>query len=82
MTHVFGNIQLNDDLKVYEYRLMYFFGCWITAQKIYAENDAEALYDINQDLVSPTFRFALWCGNRKVKDITEPTWNDGYVATI
>mgnify|MGYP006974329139 CR=1 FL=1 len=64
-------------LGIKEYRLMYFFGCWITSQKIYAENDAEAIHDANEIVRSPMFRYALWQGNRKVLELQEPTFNDG-----
>lgn len=77
MTQMFGNIQLNENLTTYEYRVMYFFGCWMTAQKIYAENDAEALFDAQDVAMKADLRYALFCGNRKVKELKTPTWNDG-----
>lgn len=55
-----------------EYRLMYFFGAWITKEAIIAENDAEAIFDANEtfansDLTGWKHGVALFCGNRKVK---------------
>ena len=55
-----------------EYRLMYNFGAWVTKEIIIAESDAEAVFDAdttfaNSNLAGWKYGFALFCGNRKVK---------------
>lgn len=52
-----------------EYRLMYFFGTWITAECIYAESDEEAVFDAdsNPKIASDTLRYALFKGNNIIK---------------
>jgi len=52
-----------------EYRIMYFFGIWITKAKIYAETDAEAIFDAQEyadELRHWQYDVALFCGNRRV----------------
>ena len=53
-----------------EYRLMYFFGAWITKEVIVAEDDTEAIYDARatfaESLADWGHGVALFCGNRKV----------------
>lgn len=54
------------------YKLMYFFGTWITKEVLTAENDAEAIFDAdmvfaNSQLTGWQHGVALFCGNRKVK---------------
>ena len=54
------------------YKLMYFFGAWITKEVIAAENDAEAVYDADATFAESGLSawgkgVALFCGNRKVK---------------
>ena len=53
-----------------EYKLMYYFGTWITNCKLYAENDQEAIYDADRcvKIANDKLNYALWCGNRKVKE--------------
>lgn len=53
-----------------EYRLMYLFGAWVTSAVIYAESDAEAVFDADNEpkVASGKLRYALFCGNRKVKE--------------
>ena len=58
--------------KMKEYRLMYFFGTWVTKSIIPAECDKEAIFDADDEynesnLKSWQYPVALWCGNRKVK---------------
>lgn len=59
-------------LKVKEYRLMYLWGAWVCDSKIYAESDEEAIFDADELMVyakaKDKLRYALWCGNRKVKE--------------
>lgn len=54
-----------------EYRLMYLFGAWVTGAKIYAETDAEAIFDATERANELAAKWpngvALWCGNRLVK---------------
>lgn len=55
-----------------EYRLMYYFGAWMTKEIIVAESDAEALFDANEAFANSSlsgwkYEVALFCGNRKVK---------------
>jgi hypothetical protein len=55
---------------VMEYRLMYMFGAWVTAERIFAESDAEAIFDADAVMATGrlrNLRVALFCGNRKVK---------------
>ena len=60
--------------KTKEYRLRYFFGTWMTSSIIFAESDAEAIYDAdevyneNSNLADWQYPVALFCGNRKVKE--------------
>lgn len=72
ITDLFKNLRpSNPDTR--EYRLMYFVGCWITKSKLYAESDAEAIFDarkeVKQDSTATAniMPFALWCGRRLVK---------------
>ena len=55
------------------YKLMYFFGAWITKEVIAAENDAEAVFDADQTFADSNlsgwkYGVALFCGNRKIKE--------------
>lgn len=55
-----------------EYRLMYLFGAWVTKEVIYAESDAEAVFDADMTFASSNlgnwrYGVALFCGNRMVK---------------
>lgn len=71
-TNIFkGDVKLNDNLQTYEYTLMYYYGCWVTKMKIYAENDAEAIYDAEHSGLSPKLTYALFQGNRKVKEFND-----------
>ena len=59
--------------KTKEYRLMYFFGTWVTKSIIPAECDKEAIFDADEvysksNLTNWQYPVALWCGNRKVKE--------------
>ncbi len=54
------------------YKVMYFFGAWVTKETIAAESDKEAIFDA--DMIISESRLnnwqhgvALFCGNRKVK---------------
>lgn len=56
---------------VKEYRLMYFFGAWITSRRFYAETDAEAIYDAEAEFPANLENWrgvALFQGNRRVKE--------------
>ena len=73
MTH-FSKIL--DEIKLYEptlktYRVMYYFGAWLTHKTITAENDAEAIHDADEIMqkapAKDKLTYALWDGNRKVK---------------
>lgn len=71
MTQFFTNINLSK-VATREYRLMYMFGAWVTKSVIYAENDAEAIFDADMDfsysrLGEWKHGVALFCGNRMVK---------------
>lgn len=58
-------------MKVKNYKLMYLYGAWITAANIYAETDAEAIFDAEDELKNKRakqLRYALWDGNRMVKE--------------
>lgn len=61
------DIEMNDNLEVKEYKLMYLWGVWITAEKIYAENDKEAVFDAESHIRRNGLQYALWQGNRCVK---------------
>lgn len=69
---IFSNeVTLNENLTTREYRLMYYFGVWYTHSIIYAECDAEAIFDAREDFkiakAAGKLPYALWCGNRLVK---------------
>lgn len=78
-----GEVKMNDNLVIKEYRLMYFFGCWMTATKLYAEDDNEALFDAKFEMEQRAnkggnpLRYALFCGHRKVAELQQPTFQDG-----
>ena len=58
-------------INVKEYRLMYFFGAWITKAIIPAESDREAIFDAHETAASMKdwkYGVALFCGNRMVKE--------------
>ena len=59
------------EVVTHEYRLMYYFGVWMTSSIIYAECDAEAIFDARQELKDKQSKlalpYALWRGNRIVK---------------
>ena len=59
-------------LKLREYRLMYFYGAWITKERFAAETDAEAIFDAdatfnNSHLKNWAHGVALFRGNKRVK---------------
>ena len=53
------------------YRVMYYFGVWMTHEVIAAESDAEAIFDADMSVANAPAKgkltYALWQGNRKVK---------------
>lgn len=54
------------------YKVMYFFGAWISKETFAAESDAEAIFDADMIFESSRLQnwqhgVALWCGNRLVK---------------
>lgn len=56
-------------VKTNEYKLMYMFGAWVTAEVIIAECDSEAIFDAEkhaQKLSNWKHEVALFCGNRLV----------------
>lgn len=63
-----------EGLNIKTYRLMYFFGTWVTDCTICAECDKEAIFDCDEimahkdSLKNWNYPVALWCGNRRVKD--------------
>lgn len=61
----------NPTLKTY--RLMYFFGVWVTKESFAAESDAEAIFDADMifadsKLTDWQHGVALFCDDRRVKD--------------
>lgn len=53
------------------YKVMYYFGTWMTHEVLAAESDAEAIFDADMSVATAPARgkltYALWQGNRKVK---------------
>lgn len=52
-------------LVISEYKLMYFFGTWVTKEVLYAESNAEAIHDAdevfnNSDLANWQYGVALF----------------------
>ena len=68
-----NSVKISNELPAMKsYRLMYFFGVWITKSIIPAECDNEAIFDADDEysesnLNNWQYPVALWCGNRKVK---------------
>lgn len=66
-------VNIFSDIKISEYRLMYYWGAWITSKIINAETDAEAIFDADEFFENSTNlknwrgNVVLFCGNRKVK---------------
>lgn len=63
------NININSNPSIKEYRVMYFFGVWVTKEIIFAESDKEAIFDASESassLKNWPYAVALFCGNRKV----------------
>ena len=65
-------VQLKE-ISTREYRLMYFFGAWVSKCTIIAENDKEAVFDADQIFKDSHLQgwehgVALFCGNRMVKE--------------
>lgn len=55
-----------------EYRVMYFFGTWVTKETFAAESDKEAIFDADMIINDSNLKdwqhgVALFCGSRKVK---------------
>lgn len=53
-----------------EYRLMYFWGAWVTKYIIYAESDAEAIFDADVKMLeghNHCFSYALFGSKGMVK---------------
>ena len=58
-------------LNLKTYKVMYYFGTWITHEVIAAESDEEAIFDADMSVANAPAKdkltYALWQGNRKVK---------------
>ena len=58
-------------LNLKTYKVMYYFGTWMTHEVITAESDAEAIFDADMSVATAPAKdkltYALWQGNRKVK---------------
>ena len=60
------------DPRISEYRLMYRFGAWVTKQRIYAEDDDEAVFDAkavfeaDEALRRWPYEVAVFQGSRRV----------------
>ena len=78
MTHTKDIQQTINEVKDYAaslnlktYKVMYYFGTWMTHEVIAAENDAEAIFDADMSVANAPAKgkltYALWQGNRKVK---------------
>lgn len=74
----FPTITLNEATTLKTYKLMYFFGAWISKETIAAESDREAIFDADMSynaskLTKWNYPVALFCGNRKVKEYNAKT---------
>lgn len=53
------------------YKVMYYFGAWISKETFAAESDAEAIFDADMIVATAPAKdkltYALFQGNRKVK---------------
>ena len=53
------------------YKVMYYFGAWISKETFAAESDAEAIFDADMIVANAPAKdkliYALWQGNRRVK---------------
>ena len=53
------------------YRVMYYFGAWVTKETFSAESDAEAIFDADMIVANAPAKdkltYTLFQGNRKVK---------------
>ena len=53
------------------YKVMYYFGAWISKETFAAESDAEAIFDADMIVANAPARgkltYALWQGNRRIK---------------
>lgn len=58
-------------LNLKTYKVMYYFGTWMTHEVLAAENDAEAIFDADMSVATAPAKdkltYALFQGNRKVK---------------
>lgn len=58
-------------LNLKTYKVMYFFGTWMTHEVLAAESDAEAIFDADMSVATAPAKdkltYALWQGNRKIK---------------
>jgi hypothetical protein len=58
-------------LNLKTYKVMYYFGAWISKETFAAESDAEAIFDADMIVATAPARgkltYALWQGNRRVK---------------
>lgn len=89
LLNIFKSVnQVESEFTTREYRLMYFYGVWHTKSMIYAESDAEAIYDARCEVkgskaaVNGKLPCALWCGNRIVKkfNYTGAAYNPTYTT--
>lgn len=81
-------IPVESEIITREYRLMYFYGVWQTKSVIYAESDAEAIYDARCEVkgseaaVNGKMPYALFRGNKLVKQFnyTGAAYNPTYTT--
>ena len=68
-TAIFQNIKVSEEINTKEYRLVYCYGIWYTAEKIFAESDAEAIFDAdnNPRIANDKLEYRLICGNKTIK---------------
>ena len=72
-TAIFQNIKVSETISTKEYRLVYCYGIWYTAEKIFAESDAEAIFDAdnNPRIANDKLEYRLICGNKTIKTYTQ-----------
>lgn len=68
-TAIFQNIKVSEKINTKEYKLVYRYGIWYTAEKIFAESDKEAIFDAdnNPRIANDKLEYRLICGNKTIK---------------